>query len=68
MTAEYIKNHFDEIISHESEVEARLVESDCSIAGLTEDNKSYIDGFQNAGEHVVIIDDDYEETIEALLT
>ena len=68
MTAEYIKNHFDEIISHESEVEARLVESDCSIAGLTEDNKSYIDGFQNTGEHVVIIDDDYEETIEALLT
>ena len=67
MTAKYIENHFDEIISHESEVEDRLVESDCSIAGLTEDNKSYIDGFQNAGEHVVIIDGDYEETIEALV-
>ena len=46
MTAKYIENHFDEIISHESEVE---------------------EGFQNAGEHVVIIDDDYEETIEGLL-
>ena len=31
------------------------------------DNKKYVDGFQKAGEHVVIIDGDYEETIEALL-
>ena len=67
MTEEYIENHFDEIISHESEVEARLVEEDCTIAGLTMDNKRYIDGFRKAGEHVVIIDGDYEETIEALL-
>ena len=67
MTEEYMKNHFDEIISHESEVEARLVDAECTITGLTADNKSYIDGFRNAGEHVVIIDDDYEETIEALL-
>ena len=67
MTAEYIENHFDEIISHESEVETRLVEADCTIAGLTADNESYIEGFQNAGEHVVIIDDDYEGTIEALV-
>ena len=67
MTAKYIENHFDEIISHESEVEARLVEADCTIAGLTADNKKYVDGFQKAGERVVIIDGDYEETIEALL-
>ena len=31
------------------------------------DNKSYIDGFQNAGKHVVIIDDGYEKTIKALV-
>ena len=69
MTEEYIEKHFDfdEIISHESEAETRLVEADCTITGLTADNKSYIDGFQKAGEHVVIIDGDYEETIEALL-
>ena len=64
MTEEYIENHFDEIISHESEVEARLVDADCTISGLTTDNKRYIEGFRNAGERVVIIDDDYEETIE----
>ena len=67
MSAEYIENHFDEIISHESEVEIRLVEADCTIAGLTADNKKYVDGFQKAGERVVIIDGDYEEAIEALL-
>ena len=64
MTAEYIENHFDKIISRESEVETRLVEADCTIAGLMMDNKRYIDGFQKAGEHVVIINDDYEETIK----
>ena len=64
ISEEYIENHFDEIISHESEVEARLVEADCTIAGLTADNKRYIDGFQKAGERVVIIDGDYEEAIK----
>ena len=67
MSAEYIENHFDEIISHESEVEARLVGADCTIDGLAADNKKYVDGFQKARERVVIIDDDYEETIEGLL-
>ena len=43
---------------------ARLVEADCTIAGLTADNKRYIDGFRKAGEHVVIIDGDYEEAIK----
>jgi 2-phosphoglycerate kinase len=67
MTEEYIEKHFDEIINHESDVEARLVEADCTIASLEIDNKRYIDGFQKTGERVVIIDGDYEETIEALL-
>ncbi len=67
MTAEYIENHFDEIISHESDIEARLADADCTITSLTTDNKSCIDGFQHAGEDVVIIDDDYEETIKALV-
>ena len=67
MTGEYIENHFGEIINHESDVEARLVDADCTIASLTVDNKRYIDGFQNAGERIVLIDDDYEETIKALL-
>ena len=67
MTASYIENHFDEIIGHESEIEARLVGSDCTITDLRADNERYINGFQNAGERIVLIDSDYDQTIRALL-
>jgi hypothetical protein len=67
MTEEYIENHFDEIIGYESEIEARMIDADCTIDGLIEDNRSTVDGFQNAGEQVVLIDSDYEQTIKALL-
>ena len=60
------RQDFDEIIQHESEIESRLVDADCTISGLTADNKAYTEGFQNAGEQVVLIDHDYEETIKAL--
>ena len=67
MTEEYIESHFDEIIRHESEIESRLIDADCTISGLAADNKAYTEGFHNAGEQVVLIDHDYEETIKALL-
>ena len=67
MSAEYIKKHYDEIISHESEIEARLVDTDCTIVSLIADNKRYIEGFQNAGEQIVLINGDYNETIKSLL-
>lgn len=67
MTEEYIESHFDEIIQHESEIESRLIDADCTISGLAADNKAYTEGFHNAGEQVVLIDHDYEETIKALL-
>ena len=67
MTAEYIESHFDEIIQHESEIESRLVDADCTISGLTADNKAYTEGFQNAGEQIVLINGDYNETIKSLL-
>ena len=66
MTGNYIENHFDEIIGHESEIESRLIGSDCTIAGLIEDNERYINGFQNAGERIVMIDSDYELAIRNL--
>jgi 2-phosphoglycerate kinase len=67
MSEKYIENHFDEIIGYESEIEARMIDADCTIDGLIEDNRSTVDGFQNAGEQVVLIDSDYEQTIKALL-
>ena len=67
MSERYIENHFDEISGHESEIESRLVCSDCTIDVLKADNKSVITGFQNAGEQIMLIDSDYEQTIEKLL-
>ena len=67
LTDEYIERHFDEIVGHESEIEERLVDGDCAAAGLAADNKKYIDGFRNAGEQIVWIGDDYENSVEALL-
>lgn len=67
MTRNYIENHFDEIIDHESETEARLIGSDCTITDLIVDNERCINGFQNAGERIVLIDSDYKLAIRNLL-
>ena len=67
MTGNYIEKQFDDIASHESEIETRFVDSDLTITGLTEDNEHFINGFRNAGERIVLIDSDYEQTIRALL-
>ena len=67
MSERYIENHFGEIIGHESEIESRLVYADCTMGVLKADNKSIIDGFQRAGEQVMVIEKDYEKTIHLLL-
>ena len=67
MSEKYIENHFNEIIGHESEIENRLVNEDCTMEGLKADNKRIIDGFRHFGEPVMLIDSDYEKTIQALL-
>ena len=67
MSERYIETHFGEIIGHESEIESRLVDSDCTMEALKSDNKSIIDGFQDVGEQIVLIDSDYKHTIEKLL-
>ncbi|MBQ6017401.1 MAG: adenylate kinase [Clostridiales bacterium] len=66
MTDEYIDSHFDEIISHESDVEHRLFDSDCTIEWLKSENQKCIEGFKGAGENVVLIEQDYDQTIERL--
>ena len=65
MSERYIENHFDKIIGHESEIESRLIDADCTMDVLKADNKSIIDGFQHAGEQIVLIDSDYKQTIES---
>lgn len=67
MSENYIENHFGEIIEHESEIEARMIDADCTKDSLKADNKNIIDGFQHAGEQIVLIDSIYEQTIKGLL-
>jgi len=63
MSNKYIEDHFSEIIGHESEIETRLINEDCTKESLKADNKSIIDGFQRVGEQVVLIVSNYEQTI-----
>ena len=66
MTDEYIDTHFDEIIEHASAIESRLDDSSCTIQGLKADNQAYINGCQENGEQVTLIDTDYNQTINKL--
>lgn len=65
MTEEYIDGHFEEIISHESEIETRLIGGDCTADELKRDNRRFIDAFSAAGEEIILIED-FEKTLEKL--
>ena len=67
MTEEYIDHHFDEIIAHESDIESRVVEADCTPDDLKENNRWFIDIFGGAGEEIVIIENDYDSTFSNLI-
>ncbi|MBQ2061641.1 MAG: GNAT family N-acetyltransferase [Oscillospiraceae bacterium] len=67
MSEEYVEAHFDEIIAHQSDIEERFVDPDCTVGGLQADNRRCIDGFRRAGETVTLIDGDYKQTIRTLL-
>ena len=63
MSPEYIKNHWDNITGHASDIESRIADEDCTFENVSTDNRNIIDGFRRAGETVTIIEDDYEKTM-----
>ena len=63
MTEEYIEHHFNEIIAHESDIESRLVEGECTLDDLKECNRWFIDTFGGAGEKIVLIENDYDSAL-----
>ena len=67
MSEQYIEDHFDEMIEHESEIETRLVDSDCTMDELKQCNRRYIDTFESAGEKVVLIESDFEKVLMEIL-
>ncbi|MBR0145111.1 MAG: AAA family ATPase [Eubacterium sp.] len=66
MTEDYIDKHYNEIIKHESDIESRMIEADCTEEELRQSNRWFIEAFTQAGEKIVIIDEDFEEAIERL--
>ncbi|MBQ6431219.1 MAG: adenylate kinase [Oscillospiraceae bacterium] len=67
MTGNYIENHFVEIIGHESKIEARFADTNCTKEVLKAENRRTVDGFESAGEQVLLIDSNYEQAIERIL-
>ena len=66
MTEEYIETHFDEIIAHESAIESRLIEADCTPDKLKACNRWFLDTFGSAGEEIILIKDDYSRAFADL--
>jgi hypothetical protein len=66
MTDSYIDAYFNEIRRHASEIEERFDDTDCTAANLKADNRKIVADVQAAGEAVVLIDKDYEKTIDEL--
>ena len=67
MTDAYIDTHFDEIKNHDSDIESRLDDRDCTADWIKAENNNYIEGFQAAGELIDLIDSSYEQAIEKAL-
>lgn len=67
LTDVYIDTHFAEIKQHSSDIEARLDDTCCTVEQLKKDNAKVIDGFNKAGEQIVLIDKDYEYIVSELL-
>ena len=64
LTDSYIDANFDKIKEHASDIESRLDDSYCTVDWIKADNKRFIKGFAKTGEHIEVIDSDYEQIIE----
>ena len=67
MSDAYIDGHFEEIMRHGSDIEARLDDSDCTPESLKADNRECLERFARSGEKVTLINADYDATISSLL-
>lgn len=67
MSDEYIDSHFEEIKSHSSDIETRGDDSYCTVEQLKHDHHQMIEGYQAHGEPIVLITENYEESIRRVL-
>lgn len=67
LSESYIDAHFGDITSHASDVENRIDDSDCTAEWLKEENSKNVEGFRASGEQVVLVEEDYEKTLEKVI-
>lgn len=65
MTDAYIDAHFDDIVRHASDIEARLSE-DSTVEELKRDNRTVREGCMRQGLPLTLIDGDYEQALTGL--
>lgn len=63
MSETYIRSHFSDILSHASDVEQRLDDSDISMEELIQDNRQNLELCKQYGCDYILIDGDYEVNI-----
>ena len=67
MSDKFIDENFDKIKKHSCDIENRLDDTTCTKENLKADNQNFINGFAKNGEQIVLINDDYEKTINLFL-
>ena len=63
MTDAFVDAHFEQIIAHACDIEARLDDSYCTPERLKADNRRYIEAFSAAGEHITLIEHDFPQAM-----
>ena len=66
LSEDYIDSHFDVIKEHSSDVESRMEDSSYTSELLKNDNRFFIEGFRKAGENIILVEKNYEETVNVL--
>jgi len=67
MTDAYLDANFDAIKAHACDIEARLDDSYATAERLKAENHAVTEGFEAAGEAIVLIDTDWNAAVETLL-
>ncbi len=64
MSENYIRNHFAEIKKYASVIENRLDDEGCTPESVLEDNSRFYELVQEYGTNYILIDDNYEISID----
>lgn len=59
MSEQYIRNHFEDIITYANIIEKRLDDSDCNVGSLIADNQIVLDMCKKYSLEYFLIDEDY---------